>query len=76
MRLSPRELEVVALTAEGLIEKEVATRMGISPRTIDAMKVSIFNKLNVHSALAMVMEAQRAGLIPCACSMQDVRGVA
>jgi len=47
--LSPRELEVLALAAQGLTNKEIAYRLGLSERTIQFHLNSIFNKTNTSS---------------------------
>jgi DNA-binding NarL/FixJ family response regulator len=57
---SPRELEVLMLTAQGLTNKEIAYRLGLSERTIQFHMNSIFNKTNTGSrteatALALKM---------------------
>lgn len=46
-RLSARELEVFALTAEGLEAKEIGDRLGISPRTVDVHRASMRQKLGL-----------------------------
>ena len=47
--LSPRELEVLKLVAEGLTNAQVAERLFISPRTVNAHLNSIYHKLGVGS---------------------------
>jgi DNA-binding CsgD family transcriptional regulator len=42
--LSPRELEVLRLVSQGLTNKEIAYRLGLSARTIQYHLNSIFNK--------------------------------
>ena len=46
---SPRELQVLSLAAEGLTNKEIAYRLGISERTIQFHMNSIFNKTGTQS---------------------------
>ena len=47
--LSPRELEVLALAAKGLTNKEIAYRLGISERTVQFHLNSIFKKTTTNS---------------------------
>lgn len=48
-RLSTRELEILALLAEGYPNKEIASRMSISYSTVRTHLVNIYEKLHVHS---------------------------
>jgi len=50
--LSPRELEVLQLVAQGLTDAEVGDRLFISPRTVGRHLQSIYNKLGVGSRTA------------------------
>lgn len=50
--LSLREVEVLALVAQGLTDSEVAERLVLSPRTVNAHLISIYNKLGVNSRVA------------------------
>src|SRR6185295_6299363 len=43
-RLSPREREVLKLLAEGLSIKEIATRLDLSVKTVDAHKTNLMKK--------------------------------
>lgn len=61
--LTPRELEVLQLIAGGLTQRQVAQRLWLSPRTVDAHMVSVRAKLRVHNAIAAVRVALDAGLI-------------
>jgi DNA-binding NarL/FixJ family response regulator len=47
--LTPRELEVVKLLAQGRSNKEVATALEISVKTVDAHRTSIMRKLNLNA---------------------------
>ena len=48
-KLSPRELEVARLVAEGLTNREIASRLFVSERTVDGHLEHIREKLNVNS---------------------------
>ncbi len=61
--LSPREMEVLVLAAEGLRSKEISWNLKISERTVKAHLSSIYNKLGVDSRAAATAEAARRGLI-------------
>jgi DNA-binding CsgD family transcriptional regulator len=52
--LSRRELEVLGLVAEGLTNAQVAERLFLSPRTVNAHLTSIYHKLGVSSRSAAV----------------------
>ena len=57
--LSPREAEVLSLTADGLTNKEIAYRLGLSQRTVQFHLNSIFNKTNTNSRTEAVALALR-----------------
>jgi DNA-binding NarL/FixJ family response regulator len=59
--LSPRELEVLTLASEGLTNKEIAYRLGLSPRTIQFHMNAIFNKLGATSRTHAVSLALKQG---------------
>ena len=61
--LTPREIEVLAMMAEGLGNKAIATRLGISPHTVKFHIASVFAKLNVESRTEAVTEGVRRGLV-------------
>jgi DNA-binding NarL/FixJ family response regulator len=52
--LSPRELEVIGLIAEGLTSREIAVRLQISVKTIEAHRAHIKQKANLESGTALV----------------------
>jgi predicted ATPase/DNA-binding CsgD family transcriptional regulator len=61
--LSPRELEVLRLMAEGLSSREIGERLFISPRTATTHVANIFAKLDVDSRASAVTAGFRLGLI-------------
>ena len=62
-RLSAREREVVQLVAEGRTNKEIATELGVSVKTVDAHRMNIMRRLNVHSVAELVRYAIRNKII-------------
>lgn len=61
--LSSREREVLQMIAEGLINKEIATRLNLSVYTVEAHRGRLMDKLNLHSSSELVRFAIRNGLI-------------
>ena len=61
--LTPREIEVLELVAEGLSNKAVAARLGISDQTVKFHLTSITGKLGAMNRTAAVRRAVRRGLI-------------
>ena len=59
--LSPREYQVLSLAAQGLTNKEIAFRLGISERTVQFHVNSIFNKTTTNSRTEAVALALRKG---------------
>ena len=53
-RLTAREQEVVRLVARGLANKAIATRLGISPRTVEGHLNHVFDKLGTTSRTELV----------------------
>lgn len=62
-RLSARELEVLALIVEGLTNKEIASRLCLSPDTVKNHVVHIIQKLGVSDRTQAAVTAVRQGLI-------------
>lgn len=60
--LTPREREVLELVARGLAGKQVARRLGISPKTVEMHKSRIYSKLRVPNQAAAVRIAVTRGL--------------
>lgn len=58
-----RELEILALLAEGLSNDEIAARLSISPNTVKVHLRNIFEKMGVQSRTEATMEAVRKGWI-------------
>jgi DNA-binding NarL/FixJ family response regulator len=61
--LTPRELQVLRLIAEGQSNKEIARALGISEHTVKFHVNAILGKLNVQSRTEAVVHATRLGLI-------------
>jgi len=61
--LTHRELEVLQLLAEGLPNREIAERLGVSENTVKFHTGTIYSKLGVHSRTEAVAHAARLGLI-------------
>ncbi len=61
--LTPREVEVIELLAEGLPNKTIATRLGISDQTVKFHVASIYGKLGAANRTDAVRRAVRRGLI-------------
>ena len=61
--LTEREIEVLELLAEGLSNKGIGARLGISDQTVKFHVASISGKLGTHTRTETVRRAVRSGLI-------------
>ena len=61
--VTEREREVLQLLARGLTMQQAATRLGISPRTVESHVSKIYRKLDVDSRVQAISKAATLGLI-------------
>jgi DNA-binding NarL/FixJ family response regulator len=61
--LTEREVEVLRLIAQGLSNREIADRLFISIKTVQAHRSNIMEKLNLHDRVELAKYALRKGLI-------------
>jgi len=57
--LTPTEVDVVRLVSEGLANKDIAARLFVSPRTVQAHLTHVYTKLGLSSRVQLVQEAAR-----------------
>jgi DNA-binding CsgD family transcriptional regulator len=62
--LTPRELEILALIAEGLSNKEIAERAYVSENTVKTHSSRVFEKLGARRRTQAVQLAKKLRLIP------------
>ena len=60
--LTPREVEVIKLIAEGYKSREIADYLSISINTVDKHRANLMRKLDLHSATALTHFALKEGL--------------
>lgn len=61
--LTPREIEIVALLAEGKSNKQVAAELGISVRTVEGHRRHIMVKTHVRSLVELIYYALEHGIV-------------
>ncbi len=61
--LTEREREILQLLAEGNSNKQVATILGVSPHTVEAHRLHLMQKLNLHNTAEIVLYAVRKKII-------------
>jgi FixJ family two-component response regulator len=63
-RLTPRELEVLRCVVAGMLNKQVAARIGTVEKTVKVHRAHIMEKLGMKSLADLVRLASRAGITP------------
>jgi DNA-binding NarL/FixJ family response regulator len=61
--LSTRECEVIQLIAEGCVNKEIASELGVSEKTVDKHRQRLMAKLDIHNIAGLTRYAVMHGLI-------------
>ena len=62
-QLSPRELEVLTLVAQGYTNQQMADRLYLSVKTVETYKARVMEKLNLNSRVELVRFALQQGLL-------------
>jgi DNA-binding CsgD family transcriptional regulator len=57
--LTPAERDVVRLVSEGLANNDIATRLFVSPRTVQTHLTHVYTKLGLSSRVHLAQEAAR-----------------
>jgi DNA-binding NarL/FixJ family response regulator len=61
--LSPRELQVLQLIAEGNTTREIASRLNLTVKTAESYRTALMAKLEIHETASLVRYAVRRGLV-------------
>ena len=61
--LSDRERQILQLVAEGHTNRQIATALGISPKTVDTHRTRLMTKLDIHDTPGLVRYAIRKGVV-------------
>ncbi len=61
--LTLREAEVLQLIAEGFANKQIASELGLSVKTVEKHRQQVMNKLNIHDTASLVRHAAAKGII-------------
>lgn len=62
MLLTPREIETLRYVITGMLNKQIAFKLGIAERTVKAHRGSVMEKLQVNSLADLVRLAKKAGI--------------
>ena len=63
IELTSRESEVLQLIAEGFSNKQIASELGISIKTVEKHRQQVMNKLNIHDVAGLTRYALSKGLV-------------
>jgi DNA-binding NarL/FixJ family response regulator len=63
VELTPREAEVLQLIAEGFANKQIASELGLSVKTVEKHRQQVMQKLNIHDIAGLVRHAAAKGII-------------
>jgi DNA-binding NarL/FixJ family response regulator len=63
LQLTPREIEVLQLIAEGRTMQEIASLLAISAKTVETHRYRLMDRLNIHNVAGLVRYAVRIGLV-------------
>ena len=61
--LTPRQLEVLRMIAEGHSTKDIAHRLEISVKTVESHRAQLMERLNIHDVAGLVRYAIRMGVV-------------
>src|ERR1700735_238743 len=73
-RLTPRESEVFALVAAGLLNKQIGAELGAAEKTIKQHRGRVMDKMEAESLAELVLMAERLGIRPAETDFSKAKG--
>jgi DNA-binding NarL/FixJ family response regulator len=70
-KLTARQVEVLALVAEGHRTREIAKRLRLSVKTVESHRGEIMKRLSMHDVVSLVRYAMRVGLVTASASDRE-----
>jgi DNA-binding NarL/FixJ family response regulator len=65
-RLTPRQIEVLQMVADGHRTRDIATHLNLSIKTIESHRGEVMKRLGIHDVVGLVRYAVRVGLVAIA----------
>lgn len=62
-QLTAREKQILSLVAQGLGNRDIAERLGVSAKTVDNHRTNLMRKVQAHSVAELIAYAVREGLM-------------
>jgi DNA-binding CsgD family transcriptional regulator len=63
-KLTPRQVEVLRMVAEGHTTRAIAGRLRLSAKTVESHRGEVMKRLEIHHVVGVVRYAVRVGLVP------------
>lgn len=61
--LTPRQIEILQLLAQGMSSKEIGFALGLSPKTVDVHRARLMERLHLRDVASLTVYAVRKGLL-------------
>jgi DNA-binding NarL/FixJ family response regulator len=61
--LTPRQVEILTLVAQGMSAREIGERLGLSPKTVDVHRARIMERLSLHDIAGLTRYAVKHRLV-------------
>jgi DNA-binding NarL/FixJ family response regulator len=65
-KLTPRQIEVLRMVADGHRTREIASRLKLSVKTVESHRGEVMKRLEMHDVVSLVRYAMRVGLVSTA----------
>ena len=62
-KITPKQLEIIQLIADGFSSKQIAKELGVSTRTLESHKLNMYNKFDVNHSAHLIAFGFRNGYL-------------
>jgi len=64
LNLTPRQIQILKMVAMGHTNREIATTLRISIRTVEVHRFNLMRRLNVRNVAQLLRQSLRLGMLP------------